>query len=93
MGELGRPMVEHPMPGELGLAFFAETMDLRRVGITRAEANAVMANWIPAKMDEFHSHADLVSDIPIVQYLGPVYVAWNLAALHASHIHFWVNRI
>ncbi|XZE55261.1 putative Ig domain-containing protein [Planctomycetaceae bacterium SH139] len=93
MGELGRPMVEHPMPGELGLAFFAEAMDLRRVGITRAEANAVMANWIPAKMDEFHSHADLVSDIPIVQYLGPVYVAWNLAALHASHIHFWVNRI
>jgi RHS repeat-associated protein len=93
-GEIGRPMVEFPMSGELGLAFFFDEMNFSRVGMTAAEARAAQTIWIPMRISQIYNLAEEFVQIPLVgRAVTATYMAWNLGALHQSHIYYALNRI
>ncbi len=93
-GEIARPMVEYPMVGELGLAFFYDEMDFRRVGVSQAEALFTRAMWIPARAIQINTIGSLINLTPgIGGIASTAYRAWNLAALYASHIQYYINRL
>lgn len=93
-GEIGRPMVEYPMSGELGLAFFFDEMNFSRVGMTAAEARAAQTIWIPMRISQIYNLAEEFVQIPFVgRAVTATYMAWNLGALHQSHIFYALNRI
>jgi RHS repeat-associated protein len=93
-GEIARPMVEYPMPGELGMAFFFDEMNFRRVGTSELEALAIRTLWIPSRVFQIYVLSQFINLTPAIGGIASTgYKAWNLAALHASHIDYYLNRI
>jgi hypothetical protein len=92
--EIARPMVEYPMPSELGLGFFFDEMDFTRVGTSATEALVTRALWLPARLLQIHAISSVINLAPGIGGIASnIYRAWNIAALHASHIQYYLNRI